>query len=85
MGRLTTFKFALDLTPSQQGDCLRYAGSARKAFNWGLALVKERLDQRRQEVEKGQLPFTQVPLSRNKLISPPSTPSSWVRRVRRTA
>lgn len=68
MGRLTTFRFALDLTPRQERDCLRYAGAARKAFNWGLALVKDRLDQRRQEIENGQLPFTQAPLLRNQLI-----------------
>lgn len=68
MARLTTFKFALDLTPSQERECLRYAGAARKAFNWGLVLVKSQLDQRRLEIASGQLPFTQVCLFRNKLI-----------------
>lgn len=68
MARLTTFRFALDLTASQRRECLRYAGAARKAFNFGLAMVKRQLDERRQEIESGQLPLTQVFLSRNQLI-----------------
>lgn len=68
MPRITTFKFALDLSSSQKRECLRYAGAARKAFNWGLALVKSQLDERRLEIEAGQLPLTQVSLSRNQLI-----------------
>lgn len=68
MARITTFKYALDLTASQNRECLRYAGAARKAFNWGLALVKSQLDDRRQEIESGQLPLTRVFLSRNQLI-----------------
>lgn len=68
MARLTTFKFALDLTATQQRECQRYAGASRKAFNWGLALVKERMSLRGAQIEAGQLPLTQVPLSRNSLI-----------------
>ena len=68
MARITTFKYALDLTASQKRECLRYAGAARKAFNWGLAKVKSQFDERRQEIESRQLPLTQVPLSRNQLI-----------------
>lgn len=68
MSRLTTFKFALDLTPKQEQACRRYAGASRKAWNFGLALVKQRLDQRREEIDKGQFAFTKVPVTRNQLI-----------------
>ncbi len=68
MARLTTFKFALDLTPEQDQDCRRYAGAARKAWNFGLALVKQQMDERREEIDKGQFAFTEVRFSRNQLI-----------------
>jgi putative transposase len=40
------YRFALDPTPRQQGKLAAHTGAARFAFNWGLALVKERLDRR---------------------------------------
>jgi IS605 OrfB family transposase len=40
------YRFALDPTPRQQGKLASHTGAARFAFNWGLALVKERLDRR---------------------------------------
>jgi putative transposase len=40
------YRFALDPSPRQQRLLLRHAGAARFAYNWGLALVKSRLDQR---------------------------------------
>jgi putative transposase len=40
------YRFALDPTPTQRRALASHAGAARFAFNWGLALVKERLDAR---------------------------------------
>jgi putative transposase len=40
------YRFALDPTPRQQGQLASHVGAARFAFNWGLALVKGRLDER---------------------------------------
>jgi putative transposase len=40
------YRFALDPTPRQQGRLASHVGASRFAFNWGLALVKERLDRR---------------------------------------
>jgi putative transposase len=40
------YRFALDPTPRQQAALASHVGGARFAFNWGLALVKERLDAR---------------------------------------
>jgi putative transposase len=41
------YEFALDLTPRQQAGAASHVGAHRFAFNWGLALVNERLDRRR--------------------------------------
>jgi putative transposase len=38
------YRFALDPTPRQQGRLASHVGASRFTFNWGLALVKERLD-----------------------------------------
>jgi putative transposase len=40
------YRFALDPTPRQQGKLASHTGASRFAFNWGLVLVKERLDRR---------------------------------------
>lgn len=40
------YRFALDPTPGQQRALASHVGAARYAFNWGLALVKRRLDER---------------------------------------
>ena len=40
------YRFALDPTPRQQGALASAAGGARFAHNWGLELVKRRLDAR---------------------------------------
>jgi|SRR6266511_1742546 len=40
------YKFALDPTPRQQRALWSHCGAARRAYNWGLDLVKQRLDQR---------------------------------------
>jgi putative transposase len=41
------YRFALDPTPAQCAALASHCGAARVAYNWGLELVKERLDQRR--------------------------------------
>jgi transposase len=40
------YRFALDPTPRQQGALASHVGGARFAYNWGLELVKRRLDER---------------------------------------
>jgi putative transposase len=47
------YRFALDPTPSQTRDLRRHAGAARFAFNWGLALVKSIMEQRKAEATYG--------------------------------
>jgi putative transposase len=43
---LQAYQFALDPTPRKQGNLSSHAGAALFAYNWGLELVKSRLDQR---------------------------------------
>jgi putative transposase len=40
------YRYALDPSPRQQGALWSHCGAARFAYNWGLNLVKQRLDQR---------------------------------------
>jgi putative transposase len=40
------YRFALDPTPEQQRALASHCGASRFAYNWGLALVKDRLEQR---------------------------------------
>jgi putative transposase len=49
------YRFALDPTPAQRRALASHCGAARVAHNWGLALVRTRLDQRRTD------PGVQVP------------------------
>ncbi len=57
------YRFALDPTPRQQGALASHTGGARFAHNWGLGLVKQRLDARAagQDVE---VPWTLAALRR---------------------
>ena len=59
--RVTTviqaYRFALDPTPRQSRALASHCGAARFAFNWGLALVKQRLDSR-SGGEKVEVPWT---------------------------
>ncbi len=57
------YRFALDPTPRQQGALASAVGGARFAFNWGLELVKQRLDARAagQDI---QVPWTLAALRR---------------------
>jgi IS605 OrfB family transposase len=43
---IQAYRFALDPTPRQQRALWSHCGAARYAYNWGLDLVKQRLDQR---------------------------------------
>ena len=40
------YRFVLDPTPRQRGRLASHTGASRFAFNWGLALVKQRLGRR---------------------------------------
>jgi putative transposase len=42
---IQAYRFALDPTPRQQRSLASHAGAARFTYNWGLELVKTRLDQ----------------------------------------
>ena len=50
---LQGYRFALDPSPSQESALRSHCGGQRFAFNWGLALVKANLDQRRAEASYG--------------------------------
>ncbi|MGX7669381.1 helix-turn-helix domain-containing protein [Plantactinospora sp. DSM 117369] len=49
MRTIQAYRFALDLTPSQERDAYAHAGAARVAHNWALARVKAVMDQRNAE------------------------------------
>jgi putative transposase len=51
------YRYALRVTPAQDERLLSYTGASRFAFNWGLALVKERLD-RRHRGEEVHVPWS---------------------------
>jgi IS605 OrfB family transposase len=46
MKAVQAYRFALDVTPSQERALLAHAGAARVAHNWALARVKAVMDQR---------------------------------------
>jgi putative transposase len=60
---LQAYQFALDPTPNKQGSLSAHAGAARFAYNWGLELVKSRLDQRAAG-QNVQVPWTLAELRR---------------------
>jgi putative transposase len=59
---IQAYRYALDPTPRQQRTLRSHCGAARYAYNWGLHLVKQRLDERAagQDV---QVPWTLPALS----------------------
>jgi putative transposase len=57
------YRFALDPTPRQQGRLASHVGARRFAFNWGLSLVKDRLE-RRAAGEDVQVPWSLFELRR---------------------
>jgi putative transposase len=54
---IQAYRFALDPTPKQQRALASHCGAARFAFNWGLALVKDRMDAR-QAGDEVNIPWT---------------------------
>jgi putative transposase len=54
---MQAYRFALDPTPRLQGSLASHAGAARFAYNWGLAVVTTRLDQRKAGADV-QVPWT---------------------------
>jgi putative transposase len=71
------YRFALDPTPRQQGALASHVGAARFAYNWGLELVKRRLDERAtgQDVE---VPWTLPALRREWNRSKAAVAPWWV-------
>lgn len=57
------YRFALAPTPRQQGALASHTGAARFAYNWGLQLVKQRMDQC-SAGEQVQVPWTHAALRR---------------------
>ena len=51
------YRFALDPTPAQRRGLASHCGAARFAYNWGLTLVKARLDDRAEAADT-KVPWT---------------------------
>jgi putative transposase len=60
---IQAYRFALDPTPQQRRTLASHCGAARFAYNWGLELVKARLQQRRVG-EDVEVPWTLPALRR---------------------
>jgi putative transposase len=60
---IQAYRFALDPTPQQRRTLASHSGAARFAYNWGLELVKARLQQRRVG-EDVEVPWTLPALRR---------------------
>jgi putative transposase len=60
---IQAYRFALDPTPRQQRALASHCGAARYAYNWGLALVKMRLDERQVDPTV-RIPWTLFELQR---------------------
>jgi putative transposase len=54
---IQAYRFALDPTPRQRRALASHCGAARYAYNWGLQLVQERLEQQRAG-EDTEVPWT---------------------------
>jgi putative transposase len=73
---LQAYRFALDPTPRKQGSLASHAGGAMFAYNWGLELVKARLDQRTAG-EDVQVPWTLPELRREWNRAKPQVAPWW--------
>jgi putative transposase len=60
---LQAYRYALDPTPRQKRALASHVGAARFVYNWGLELVKERLDARARG-EDVEVPWTLPALRR---------------------
>jgi putative transposase len=54
---IQAYRFALDPTPRQRRALASHCGAARYAYNWGLHLVKQRLEQRQAD-QTALVPWT---------------------------
>jgi putative transposase len=57
---IQAYRFALDVTASQERQLLHHAGAARFAHNWALARVRAILDQREAERTYGIPPRQRI-------------------------
>ncbi len=71
------YRFALDPSPRAERLLASHVGARRFAFNWGLALVKERLEARRQG-EDVEVPWT-LPALRREWNRAKETVAPWWR------
>jgi len=71
------FRFALDPSPHAERALSSHVGARRFAFNWGLALVKERLEARRR-AEGVEVPWT-LPALRREWNRAKETVAPWWR------
>src|SRR4029453_15385065 len=70
------YRYALDPTPRQQGALASHCGAARFAYNWGLDLCKQRLDQRATSGSV-EVPWTLPALQREGNRAKPSVAPWW--------
>jgi IS605 OrfB family transposase len=73
---IQAYRYALDPTPRQQGALASHCGAARFAYNWGLDLVKQRLDQRATSGSV-EVPWTLPALQREWNRAKPSVAPWW--------
>ncbi len=74
---LQAFRYAVDPTPAQARACCSHLGARRFAFNWGLALVKARLDAKARG-EDARVPYT-LPALRREWNRVKDTVAPWWR------
>ena len=60
---IQAYRYALNPTPQQRRTLASHCGAARFAYNWGLDLVKDRLDERKRGLDV-ELPWTLLALRR---------------------
>lgn len=71
------YRFALDPSPRSERALASHVGAGRFVFNWGLALVKERLEARKQDRDV-KVPWT-LPALRREWNRVKATVAPWWR------
>ncbi len=74
---LQAFRYAVDPTPAQARACRSHLGARRFAFNWGLTLVKSRLDAKARGADV-LVPYT-LPALRQEWNRTKATVAPWWR------
>jgi putative transposase len=74
---LQAFRYAVDPTPAQARACRSHVGARRFAFNWGLGLVKARLDAKTRGEDVG-VPYA-LPALRREWNRAKATVAPWWR------